>query len=906
MATKKTTKLVPQAVEASLQENPTTRRTAQDAQAETERFYILLSPRVHIQYGSISIELPTTPGKTGLYPLSPKQSKNDQVQDWAMGEYGKLYPDEREPLIRNYKAARSQVERTTDIPDDAQIEPQAEQPQESAQDRPASQRSKRNAAIVQAVQKLKDFSVPAREVGVHYARVPYTEMSAGFTGIWRLDPVKPSRLLDCAIYFTDINRPHAESKSLEYSGTLVAINAQGEEKKIPFSRDALEDKGLDAKLLGFADWPTLPTDKYRLQEALKHLMREKNVKIHDEYPSLGFASHSELGLVWIANNGIETAQGFLSSKEAPFTAPVLFSPGNGYRALADLPAFAELKEDLWSLLLDKLNSDNWARMYGKLGAVMRVLFPEETVQQAGKLDFVIETVGDGSGQGKSAEDNFVLSLFGADFTWNRPPLLTTDDTSPSRPRTMEAMRYLPFMTEDRKARENNPQFAKQHETRKKLIEQYADNTGGGSKMGNYGRNVVSRGNPQGVPFMTGNVDHGAYGLRSDAGEEEATEWRVCTFLLTPDEKADYKTSTLIDARRRELTAWGTYERRWIMQQYNADRSAFMLRVQGWRAQAEERVQAICAEWPHTRPMNVCIDIVWGMIARQAFIEDMLPQTYTTHFLWNWIELVTIPFIENRLARAQFLQAIIASRQSGLNLGDFVLDTLRYALGTSQYCIASQQEKLLQPEDVPLSLTKFGMKLDQTLEGNEIYRPGQHGILGYYLARKDAIAFNFSILYPLLEVAAQKPKYPLPTKKDFKRAFAETGLPFVKRDEYGEIVRPYTTEKINGKPDQYITLPLRALYPVGVAQEGDDEEEELLQEVETNIVPFKRAEPERVTPERSASKERPPSPSLAGNAWAEQRAATVAQGSRGVMVADPPRVQENNDPFSVLDEDIPEI
>jgi hypothetical protein len=767
-----------------------------------------------------------------------------------MGCYAELYPDVKEPLMRSFEQACSQIELETDIPDTGgNVEAPSRKNDRYSR---RSQRAQQYVELIQSVLELKDAIAPAREIGIQYARVPYTEKNPGLTGIWRVDAEKPYKLIDCAIYFTDINRPHSASKSTDYSGTLLAINAQGERKEISFTRDDLEDKGFDAKLVGFADWPHMPTHKYWLLEALKHLMREKDVAIHDQYSSLGWAQHAKLGLVWIANNGVETANSFLPSEKAPFVAPALLSPGNGYRALTELPKQSALNESIWELLLSELNSQNWARMYGKLGASMRVIFPDGTVERSGKLDFVIETVGEGSGQGKSAEDNYVLSLLGTDFTYDRPPLIGTDDTSPARPRLMEAMSYLAFMTEDRKAREGSPDFPKQHATRRKLIEQYSDNTGGGVKMSAYGRTMVSRGNPQGFPLLTGNADHSAYAFKSETGGEEMIEWRACTFILSPDEKANYEVSKCqINPRRRELTAWGTYERRWIMQQYNKDKAAFMLRVQSWYAQASERVFSIRervfsirSEWAHTRPMNACIDMVWGMLARQAFIEDIYPDTYQEHFLWGWIDVLTDAFIENRVERAGYLQSLIAKRSDANKLEDFVLDTIRYCLGTSQGYIASQQDKILQPEDAPLSLSQFGMRHNQTFEGNETWSTGQCK-LGYFLARKDALAFNFDLLYPILEVAALKSKYPLPGKQDFKRKFAETGVPTVKRDEFGDITRSDASEWINGKAGQYITIPLRVLYPISTETKNEDEEEQILQEVEnTKVVTIRRPAPEQ--------------------------------------------------------------
>lgn len=812
-----------------------TRRTAKDTTEEIDRFCTILSSRIRIRGQFLYVELPTSQGKTKEYPLLPRKNTEDPVRAWVLEQYAELYPGVSDPRIQSYTLARSKVVRNTDTPD-------SEDPLQELE-APVTRRGRRSnqfAAIVQEVEKRSDFSQGARDIGVRYTRVPYSIENADFTGIWRLDPEKPYRLLDCSMRVLDLNRPHATSRSADYSGTVEVTNALGEKKTFTIDRETIEERGIDAKFKGFASWPHMPTHRHWLLEAIDLLMREKGVLIRDQREALAWAEHEALGLVWVANNGIETAQGFIPSDTAPFLAPSLLSPGNGYRALTEPQA---LSGDIWTLLLQELNPNNWARMYAKLGASMRVIFPEGTIERAGKLDFVIETVGEGSGQGKSAEDNYVLSLFGSDFTYNRPPLLTTDDTSPSRPRLMEIPRYCPFMTEDRKAREGNMLFIKQHETRRKLIEQYADNTGGGIKMTAYGTKMISRGNPQGVPFLTGNADHSAYAFSNETGGEEMTEWRACTFILTSDEKSDYQTSLAVNERRQELTNWGTYERQWIMQQYNADRQAFTLRVQDFYAQAEMRVLSVAPEWPHTRPMNVCVDIVSGMLARQAFMQDTFTGQAQELFFSQWIDTFTDEFIQDRLTRAQYLQSLIDRRHNDMRLEDFVLDTIRYALGTSQFYVASQQEKLLQPDDVPLSLSKMGMKLDQTVEGAEMWRPGQHGIVGYYLARKDAIAFNFNILYPLLEAASQKQKYPLPCKSQFKAQFAETGIPHVKRDEYGQIVRPDTSEWVSGKAGQYITIDLHTLYPEPETVEPNEEEELQREADNEKVVPIRRAEKE---------------------------------------------------------------
>ena len=795
-------------------------RTAQDEQLEIDDLYaILLSVQ---QEGTLFFDIPCGPVKR-VCSLFPRRGQDDMLQSWVMGEYRKKYGDRSKPLLMNYKEARSRLKRETPISASEQEPTQEEKPKTPK----VSARTKKLEEIAQCntliLASADDFKVPGREMGVRYVRVPYRQRDPGLTGLWRIDDQRePIKLLDCAFQFRDIERPHTSSKSTDYAGTIIATNTQGETKTFLIDKEAIEQGGLEARLKGFANWPHVTLHKQWLQDALDLLMREKGVIIHDKQESLGWVIDEKLGLVWVANNGIETAQDFIATEQAPFVAPTLLTPGNGYRALTARPS--ALNETIWQRFLGELNSRNWARVYAKLGAYMRLLFPEGTIEHAGKLNFAIETVGDGTGQGKSAEDNFILSLYGTDFPYNRATYLTSTDSVPSRARVMGAVRYCLFADYDHKARPGNPQFHRHHEARKLLIAQYADDEGGGLIVKDKQRNVGPRGNPQGGPLLTGNYDHSAYAIQESGADEEASEFRFCTFTVESDERANYDISIQIDAQRFDITAWGTQTRQWLMQQFNADKHALTQRILQWKAEASNIVDQCSYLWPHSRPMNVCIDLVWGILAWQAFLEDTT-QTYQDSYLWQFFHTFTKAFIDNRYERAMYLQSLLDARTGGQALGDFVLESLRYLFAASDVYVTSQQDEILREEDVPFSLTRAGMSRDLTTEGHEFWRTGRKPI-GHYLPRKGVYAFDFNVLYPELERIAQRQKYPLSRRSEFKKHFAETGIPLVKKDDFGNIVETDIQAWIKRKNGpRYVAIPLSLLYPASDVTEHDEEESE---------------------------------------------------------------------------------
>jgi hypothetical protein len=137
----------------------------------------------------------------------------------------------------------------------------------------------------------------------------------------------------------------------------------------------------------------------------------------------------------------------------------------------------------------------------------------------------------------------------------------------------------------------------------------------------------------------------------------------------------------------------------------------------------------------------------------------------------------------------------------------------------------------------MSPSDFGM-VRKVFDGKEEWVPGRT-LIGYYLARKGAIAFIPHVFYQEIAREAARRKILMPSEQDFKRQLAESGIIMVKRDEDGEIVRVDPNEKINGKPKHSLTIPLHILYPEPDISESEDEEEEYLQAVdETKVTPIK--------------------------------------------------------------------
>lgn len=797
------------------------------AKDEVERIYLILSPMVCKVDEKLYADIPTKKDKKRC-EVKVKSDRGDTLRNWIKEQYWKQYPNDKDPRISSFDIACGRLHREYDISEESTSKKKSE-----------SGGTSQFKALENEIYEKMDDKWRASVAGTWFVRVPYIEGSiynSSLIGIWLLGGRQPIRLLDCHIQFVELNRPHARSKSTEYSGTILVINAKGETKRIEITREEIEEKGLDAKLKAFAIWPKSRRVKDWLLEAIDNLMREDGVTIHDQNESLGWVEHPQLGLTWLYNNGLGTANGFISSDKAPYTSPNIVSPGNGYRGMADVPAPTD---DIWNLWLNKLNPSNWARVLGKLGAYARVKFPEKTVENAGTLDFAIETVGEGSGQGKSAEDNYILSLDGIDFRYDFPSYLTETDTQPGRLRPMSKVRYCLFGDYDRKARPSQTNFDKQHESRKLVVSQYADHTGGGTISSRDAQKERARGKPCGGILLTGNYDHVPTSVER---EEEATEYRVCTFLVDVEEKADRNISQQIDARRVELFSWGHAFKLWIMQRFNQDSQAFALHIQGLRVKAETLVSEGGYNWPHHRYQNQCVDLVWGICAWKSFLEECYPNS----LLLQWLDVLVSAFIEERYQRASYVQAQVDNRKSATTLDQFVLETVRGLLGTSQCYIASQQNQNLSPEEIPMSPSDFGL-VRKVFEDKEEWVPGRT-LIGYYLSRKGAIAFIPHLFYQEVAREATRRKFPIPGEQDFKKQLAEAGITTVKRDKEGEIIRPDFQEKINGDGKWCLTIPLAILYPQPDPSEvEDEEEEEYMQAADeaTNVTPLHKKRPNPV-------------------------------------------------------------
>lgn len=766
-----------------------TKNTDISAREETERLYAILSPLVGKKNNSLSITI-----QKKQYELKSKTERGNFVRMWVFDEYCSRHHSDY-PRVSSLDMALARIFRDHGISEDT---PQKKTSRNS--------KDSRFAELEQEIERRADFKVSASVAGTCYVRVPYSadktdeSNTDNLCGLWLIGSRQPIHLLKCYLYFSNLNRPYATSKSTDYSGTLHATNAQGKAKTFAVDREAIEEKGLDAKFKGFCVWPKSRRQKDWLLEIIDCLMEEKQVTIHDQQESLGWVEAQEK-LIWVANNALETVDGFIASEQAPFTAPSIVSPGNGYRATPSVPV---PNDEIWELFLGKLNESNWERLYGKLGAFARVMFPEGIVEHAGSLPFAIETVGDGSGQGKSAEDNFILSLYGIDFTYDRSTYLSETDTQGGRLRPMSKVKYCLFTDYDRKARPGNNLFDKQHESRKLVIDQYADHTGGGTISSRDAQKERARGKPSGGALLTGNFDHSPISIER---EEEMIEYRVCTFIVQSDEKADMHISREINNRRIELYSWGVAFRRWFMQHYNSDKQAFILLILGLSSHAEKLVLNAGYDWPHTRYINQCIDLVWGVLTWKAFLQEHYPNS----FLLTWLDTFTDAFISTRYQRACYVQGLVDSRKGSTTLDEFVLDTIRYELGTGKCYVRSQQDGILSPDEMPVSPTQLGYK-STSYNGTEVWDTGQTSI-GHYVKRKEAIAFLPNMLYQVVLKEAARKKFPVPSSSTvFNQKLAETGLIACIRNDEDEIVRSNVSIAINGKSKQCLLIPLNILYP----------------------------------------------------------------------------------------------
>ena len=442
-------------------------RSPVDDREQKARFKTILEDRLDVREHGLFVNIAREGDEPEYYPL-PRKSLNDDVRAWALGEYIERY--HIKGIATNYAAALAaiwQVHRRN-----IQAAPEGEEKSEKrGRGRPKAQLSPEVQAAIEIIHRTavppEGAQYSASAPGSFYARVPFMpgnlECSSLYTGTWHVTEKGATRLTDIALYPLTLTRPHSASKSADFSGSLRAVNARGRELIVEFDRETLA-QGLDAKFKGFASiWPELPTRKYQLLEALNAALAWDKVSTHDSHDSLGWVVLNG-ELQWLANNGVETARGFIPSDRAAIVAPAMSMGGNGYRADGER---RELNADIWELCLEKLNPLGMVRRLSKLGAWARLKFPEGTVDHPGVLDFVIETVGDGTGQGKSAEDNRLLALDGLDFSWDKGTYLTERDTLPARSHAMERVKYCLYTDFDRKARPGNRyKFEQQHASRR--------------------------------------------------------------------------------------------------------------------------------------------------------------------------------------------------------------------------------------------------------------------------------------------------------------------------------------------------------------------------------------------------------------------------------------------------------
>src|SRR6266849_291926 len=252
------------------------------AKEQKERFKTLLTEVVKCHEGQLSVYIP--PDNPREYPLRRKNG-DDPVRAWALGEYINRYGENGK--VANYEAARAELWLERGEP--AQENEGQGQEQGRGRGRPKSEQSIAEKFALEAIKKYHDLSLPARKPGAFYFRVPYLKDEPGlsrlYTGIWYVTEKSITRLLDAAVYPLEVRRPQREGKTLVTSGRLKFVTTQGRERVLPFDNVVLKD-GIETKLVGDVIWPQLPTDRYRLIEAINEVLF--TIPVQDYADSLGW------------------------------------------------------------------------------------------------------------------------------------------------------------------------------------------------------------------------------------------------------------------------------------------------------------------------------------------------------------------------------------------------------------------------------------------------------------------------------------------------------------------------------------------------------------------------------------------------------------------------------------------
>lgn len=778
-----------------------TGNTRRDKGQEAERLIALMKPLAELQGKSVFLKIPLDNNEgSRSCRLTTQKRQGEDARVWVSGEYYKQY--QQSPLQETFNSACIAVQSAMLVTSGETVQ-ESETPQ-----KPVPQWKEKvecildNAAII----------LPASEIKAQYAYVKPCPEKHTVSGVWRVSGASTIQLTDMYIEVERIAVPMATGKGKDWHVTLHCINSQGQEKRFEVAREDIEGEGLDAKVKGYAMWPNSPMQRYHLLEAINRLALHPDVIRQEEADSIGWQLSEQFGVVWQCSNGIETLHnGFILAEHSPFLPPVLLSPGNGYEGTNDLPS---PNDEIWHLLLERLNPANGNRLYGKLGMQVYGELPvgsiaDEQKDRAGKARFPIETIGEPR-VGKSVEDNFVLSLQGIAFDYQRETYLQERNTAIGRIRLQCKVRHATYTDFDRKSSDNSARFEKEHQSRHDLLMMY--NEGDGGTVGKRDGGDRSRGNPVGVPLLTGNYDHAVYSIGHD---ELADETRVMTFVWSKGVKSDDRVSREINARRRELYAWGVSRRKWLMRWASKPEhmSQFTRLVSHCYRTATDNVMSEKYEWKCDKHRNQTIECVAMINVFRHFLKAYHPGS----FLIGWFEQQTPLFIQDRVERCQYVHRLDSEHKGEQGMKDFVLDVLRDTLSTGKLYLLSQQGKILTEDETPLSLTRYGLRL--VVRGDEqVYDTGTvHA--GYWLRGSNAIGFLPDVLYQKVKEEATRKRIPILPRDELMKHLVDEAviLPSLKKDEYESYAK---VVKIQGKATRLVTVPHDVLYPACELQEGD--------------------------------------------------------------------------------------
>lgn len=865
------------------------------ARDEKARFHAILSQMVEKRDGGLFASIPR-PGRAPLTCPLPRKSRDDPVRAWALSSYIEQYGQNGK--IANYAAALADTwlnlgepaqDRGADLAQDTQGEQE-----KRGRGRPKSKLSADDETALFVIDAFKDWEEDGPYPGSKFARVPVikdtrgyelgapAQLSRRYTGLWYLpgQDKPPTRLIDAALYYQDVTYPHASAKNKPHTGMLRAVNGRGQEKLFPFTGNELRDRE-NNKFKSFAKWPQDVPTQARLLNAMEALFTSDPATIwHEQVDDLGYTETEKQGLVYPLANGIETARGFISNEKAPVVGPDLISPGNGYQGTdKKYPP----SDDVYRLIFEDLNEEDAIRIAAKMGAMMYTWFPPGTVEQAGRLPFYMETIGAPS-CGKTPEDNIVKSHEGIGFRYNSPPFMTNDDTKPSAPAKMQAMKYHIFSDDDRKCSPGAPGFQGEHASRRRHINYFADGQGAGSRYYDHATRIASRGEPQGAPMGTGNYDHAIYALSTPGLDEDAVELRACTFVVSSGAIRTEQNSRGIFARKEEIYAMGRAARAWLMHEYNRDRAGLRDYLQDLGARAGVEMHAAFPyDWEETKQKEHCRMLVWGVLAWLDFLAKYGPGR-EQGYLYQKLTYLLSGIVEDRAIRSNYLHEMIRQRDGGADLSEFVLEAIRQTLAQARGHIIHQTGEPLAPDDIPpeYSLNVLGYFTRPVLGGATTDDPDYiwdhgHTVLGHYMKRSRAIAFRMDALYSVaLAPHARETKYILPRPNEIKKRLIDAGI------------LTEAVNKIKGRNERILVISLDVLDLPGRAMVDEEEEEEkreLMAEVD-KVVSLEQARADR------AGSPAPVARDLGEIAIPDRAGGATAQvGTLTVLTS------ENEDPFS---------